>query len=373
MENKLLIAVAGSGKTTYLIKKALEIKEERVLITTYTEANAAEIKNKFVSLRGCVPENITIQTWFSFLLSQAVRPYQDLMNKDLFERKIGFFLTEKPSGYRFTNKYRQPVYWGERDFFKYYFTPDLKIYSDKIAQFIIKCNSSSKGRVFERISKIYPHIFIDEVQDLAGWELEIIKLLFTTSSEICLVGDPRQVTYLTHHPRKYVKYKFGKIDEFIKEECPKDSCNIDYETLKTTHRNNQEICDFASKVFPEYDESNPCECEDCRVNASGHKGIFLVKKNALKKYTELYKPTILKWSRSVYPEWNFGKSKGLTFDHVLIHPTSKIKEWLENNESELATTSKCKLYVAITRARYSVGFVMGNNDSLSVKNATLYV
>lgn len=373
MGNKLLIAAAGSGKTTYLINKALEIKNENVLITTYTEANAGEIKKKLITFRGLIPENITIQTWFSFLLSQAVKPYQDLMHKDLYEQKIGFFLTEKPSGYRFINRNNQPVYWGERDFFKYYFTPDLKIYSDKIASFIIRCNTISSGRVFERISKIYPHIFIDEVQDLAGWELEIIKLLFTTNSEICLVGDPRQVTYLTHHPRKYVKYKFGKIDQFIDEQCPSGSCDIDYKTLSTTHRNNQEICDFASRVFPEYDESSPCNCKNCRANASGHKGVFLVKKSVIEKYTNLYKPTILRWSKSEYPEWNFGKSKGLTFDHVLIYPTSSITQWLRDNNSELSLTSKCKLYVALTRARYSVGIIVKDNVLLPIKGATVYV
>lgn len=46
MSNKLIIAAAGSGKTTYLVKEALELKDSRVLITTYTEANEAEIRKK---------------------------------------------------------------------------------------------------------------------------------------------------------------------------------------------------------------------------------------------------------------------------------------------------------------------------------------
>lgn len=372
MNNNLFIAAAGSGKTTYLINKALEIKNENVLLTTYTEANADEIQKKIISLKGYIPKNVTIQTWFSFLLSQAVRPYQDLMNIDLFDQKIGFFLTEKPSGFRFVNKKRQPVYWGEKDFFKYYFTPDLKIYSDKIAQFIIKCNEKSKNRVFERISKIYPHIFIDEVQDLAGWELEILKVLFKTDSEICLVGDPKQVTYLTHHPRKYVKYKFGKIDEFINQEC-QGSCNIDCKTLNSTHRNNKEICDFVSKIFPEYEKSNPCTCKICRSNTSEHKGIFLVKQSDVPKYMKLYKPTVLRWNGAVYPEWNFGKSKGLTFDHVMIYPTSKMKDWLKNDTTDLTVTSRCKLYVASTRARYSIGFVVDSNDLFQVESTKLFV
>ena len=64
-KNKLMLAAAGSGKTTFLVEKSKKIKDENVLITTYTEANEAEIINKF---KGRIPRNITIQTWFSFLL-----------------------------------------------------------------------------------------------------------------------------------------------------------------------------------------------------------------------------------------------------------------------------------------------------------------
>ena len=45
--NKLIIAAAGAGKTTYLINEALRHDKE-VLITTYTEANENEIKKKFI-------------------------------------------------------------------------------------------------------------------------------------------------------------------------------------------------------------------------------------------------------------------------------------------------------------------------------------
>lgn len=44
--NKLTIAAAGSGKTTYLIKEALNSRDGRVIITTYTIANEAEIKKE---------------------------------------------------------------------------------------------------------------------------------------------------------------------------------------------------------------------------------------------------------------------------------------------------------------------------------------
>ena len=64
--SKLIIAAAGSGKTTYLVKEALKITSDRVLITTFTDANEHEIRTKFFKSNGSIPENVTVQTWFSF-------------------------------------------------------------------------------------------------------------------------------------------------------------------------------------------------------------------------------------------------------------------------------------------------------------------
>ena len=50
MSNKLIIAAAGSGKTTFLVKQALSIHDGRVLITTFTEANEQEINKKFIAV-----------------------------------------------------------------------------------------------------------------------------------------------------------------------------------------------------------------------------------------------------------------------------------------------------------------------------------
>jgi len=114
----------------------------------------------------------------------------------------------------------------------------------------LRCNQESHGAVVNRLCRIYTHIFIDEVQDLAGYDLELLKLLFDSSLFILLVGDPRQVTYLTHHERKYKKYNDCKIKDFIQSECKKKCCEVDEESLTITHRNNEEICNFSSKLYP---------------------------------------------------------------------------------------------------------------------------
>ncbi|MFW5719980.1 MAG: UvrD-helicase domain-containing protein [Candidatus Dojkabacteria bacterium] len=373
-DNRLIVAAAGSGKTTYLVQKALEIKDKNVLITTYTEANEDEIKKKIIELNRFIPDNITIKTWFSFLLEHGVRPYQCRVNADLFDKKIGFFLTSERSGKKYdpngkvilipnkkTGK-KHPIYWSKKDGTRYFFTSDYRIFSDKISEFVIDCNSKAEKRVISRISRIYPYIFIDEVQDLAGYDLDIIKLLLHSQSSLILMGDPRQITYLTHQPKKNTSRSQGNkknlnIQEYIEKHKLTNICPIDTESLKCSHRNNKSICDYSSLLFPEMEHSEPCNCSGCRKSNVYHEGIFLVKTADIESYCDDFNPIILKWKGAIMPAWNFGKSKGLTFDRVLIHPTHEIKSWIKNSSHNLKPSTRCKFYVAITRARYSVGIV----------------
>ena len=380
--NKLIISAAGSGKTTFLINRALAMpKEENVLITTYTEANEAEIRSKILKLKKCIPSNITIQTWFSFLINHGVRPFQGSMNDKLWDNTVkGMILVSEQSGLRFRAN-SGPVYWSEEDDFdKHYFTPTWKIYSDKISKFIVKCDNISNGDVISRISRIYSHIYIDEVQDLAGYDLELIKLLFKSKSDILLVGDPRQVTYLTHHSTKNKKYQDGKIKDYLLENCKsllaEDS--IDEDTLRNSHRNNKEICDYASKLFDRiYEKSEPCNCKTCQNKNIEHTGIFILKPIDVDVYLKKYKPVQLRWDRrkivnESYSAYNFGESKGQTHDRVLIYPTSNMADWIKDNSFDFKKTVngkkvnitgvREKLYVAITRARHSVAFVYDYSD-----------
>lgn len=368
--NRLIIAAAGSGKTTFLVNEALKTSST-VLITTYTQANEAEIRKKFIEINGCVPSNVTIQTWFSTLLQHGVRPYQG----GVFDEPIkGMILVNEPSALRFKTKSGKKVYFGESDNFKkHYFNNESKIYSDKISKFVIRCNEKNHGAVIERLSRIFSNIFIDEVQDLAGYDLEFLKLLLKSKSNILFVGDPRQVTYLTHNEKKYTKYKEGLIKEFIQNECPKNICYIDEETLNSSHRNNKYICEYSSKLHPDY-----ISCVSNQMITTDHDGIFLVRKKDVDHYLQKYNPVQLRdSSREIinmnYQSINFGESKGLTFDRVLIYPTKPFINWMNDNNSELAPMSRSKFYVALTRAKFSVGIVYDFNDGVHIDGVQKYV
>ena len=373
--NRLLIAAAGSGKTTFLVDEALKQKGGKILITTYTQANEEEIRKKIIEKNKVIPENITVQTWFSFLLKHGVRPFQGV----LFEKKIkGLILVNSQSGLKAyrnpcqeckqtklantnCNKCRNPIYFGEeKEFEQHYFTNGIKIYSDKLSKFVFRCNEKSNGNVIDRLSRIYSHIFIDEVQDLAGYDLELLKLFFNSSSTIQLVGDPRQGTYSTNSAPKNKKFKKANIINFFTDKI--DNLIKDDTSLMTNYRCNKAICDLSNKLFPNF-----------KATTSGnnitteHTGVFFIKKQDVENYLQKFKPVQLRDTRRTivndnYRVMNFGESKGISFDRILIYPTKPFLDWLKDNSVELAETSRSKFYVALTRARHSVAIINDNKN-----------
>ena len=209
---------------------------------------------------------------------------------------------------------------------------------------------------------MYANFFIDEVQDLAGYDLELLKLLFKTTSNVLLVGDPRQGTYSTNSSAKNKKFRKTAIVNFFED----DSLEIQKDTtsLTTNYRCNEAICNLSNKLFPDLPPTS-----SGNIEKTSHDGVFLVRKVDLEEYLKTYSPVQLRENvkTEVLPNYsvmNFGESKGLTFDRVLIYPTKPILQWLKDNSSKLAPTSRSKFYVALTRARYSVGILYDYSDNL---------
>lgn len=354
--NKLIIAAAGSGKTTFLVNEALKKKNGKILITTYTQANEEEIIRKFIKINKCIPDNVTIQTWFSFLLQHGARPYQGCkFDKDI----TGLVLINGISA--------KGV--AEKDTQKHYFTENQKVYSDKLSKFVVKCNEQSDGSVIDRLSRVYTDIFIDEVQDLSGYDLEFLKLLFQCKTNILLVGDPRQGTYSTNNSSKNKKFKKAKIVNFFED----DSLAIkkDDSSLTINYRSCSPICDLSNKLYPDLKKTT-----SGNTNTTGHDGAFFINTQDVENYLSEYRPIQLRWDyrttvNEKYRVLTFGLSKGLEFERVIIYPTPQFIAWIKNNNSELAPTSRSKFYVAITRASCSVGIVC--DEGLRIDGIEIFV
>jgi hypothetical protein len=374
--NKLVIAAAGSGKTTFLVRQALAIDKKRVLITTYTESNEEEIRRKFFDIYGSVPGNVHIQSWFSLLIEHGIKPFQG----KLFDWDVaGMLLVSQKSGFRGRNQHGHPMYWGEENFRRCYFDSRNRVYSDKLSRLVIRCNKASDGAVIDRLSRIYPYIFVDEVQDLAGHDLDILAALLQSSTNVVMVGDPRQVTYVTHLEPRLKKYRDGGIADFIRGELPrKVTCEIDETSLMTSHRNSSAICKLSSKLYPKFSATTACNCPDCRQPTPFDAGLFIVRRKDLPRYLDTRRPVQLRWSSTVkiaspnLPTFTFGRSKGLGFDRVLIYPTKEMLDWLNNAQSQLKAETRAKLYVGLTRASHAVAVVYDPADGEAIEGFTVF-
>lgn len=350
----LMIAGAGAGKTTFLVERALSLPGY-TLITTYTIRNSEEIKAKIRELNhGVVPGNIEVLPWDTFLIQHGAKPF----------RRSVRFSDDKTApiikGMLFVNCQADGApQWMKSDQYRYYMTSSGQIYSDKLANFVCQCDDASDGAVISRITGCYDRIYIDEVQDLAGYDLEVInRLLHQTRAEIVMTGDPRQFIFRTHWEKRNQPYNTGKINDYVSDKCGDTDCSIDYTTLNRSYRCRPELCSLSSLL---YDGFPPVESRT-GYKDSHHDGVFLVKEEDVEDYIEKIQPVQLRWSTTTkvkagVPVLNMGEAKGTTFDRVLIYPTADMLNWVSDHETNLSQEARAKFYVALTRARYSVGIV----------------
>jgi DNA helicase-2/ATP-dependent DNA helicase PcrA len=346
-ENRVTIACAGAGKTTRLVDDALDNPDRRIAMVTYTNNNAREIIKKFSHKNSGVPEHVDVMTWFRFLLRECARPYQGVKYSEKHIESL-FFVNQQSAKYV-----------KENDTRRHYFASDGLIYSDKISKFVVECQAKSCKAVTERLGQIYTDVFIDEFQDLAGWDLEVIKMLLHSGICIRLVGDPRQHIYSTNPSRKNKQYLGIKIVDLLEIWEKNGLCSIEY--MGTTHRCNGPICEFTNGLWPSMVTMAPLQ-----KYGTDHEGVFVIAEESVNEYIKRYNPQILRYDRRAETygrdALNFGIAKGLQFERVLIIPTEPIKKYLESGNLSHIERSKDKLHVAVTRALYSVTFVFDGHS-----------
>lgn len=349
-ENKIVIASAGSRKTTYIVESALAVpNNQSVLILAYTNNTLSQINKYIIDRVGFVPLNITIQSWHSFLFTECIKPYQNSsydkcrIEQIFYPPDIGKFKRSR----RFIKKSNTE---------KYFFVDSKNIIAEHLSEFSLICDKNSEGAVFNRLEIIYQNVFIDESQDLAGYDFHVVESFLESTIKTTLVGDCRQATYFTNNSSKNRKFKGSNIIDLFNQWESDGLCEI---TEKNEcYRSNQAICDFGDKLYPDLASTT-----SVGVGETSHDGIFFIEEKEVDQYIKDYNPIVLRDSVRTktcgIPALNFGAVKGLTFDRVLIFPNGPIKKYLNDGRQEsLALTTKAKFYVGITRAKYSVVIVV---------------
>jgi len=336
------MSAAGSGKTYDICKEALEEARsgKRVLITTYTNRGAESVRKEIRSQNeGVLHPHVVVKTWFTFMMSDMIKPYQRYLTGE-----IGGVIA-----YDFSQTYGVINY--GRTGTKEKYIKNKKVMSNEGSSLVCLLNKLSGGKVICRLESIYRAIFFDEIQDMAGDDITIIRLLMDSSIKVVCCGDNKQATFRTHNAKKNKKKTGKNIWEFFKD--LEDTGYVSVERNLSSRRFNQQICCFANRIFPIGDPINTIMTEETM-----HDGVFLISADDIDDYIKTYSPQLLRYDKNAntygYPAINYGACKGETFDRVMIVPNGPLMKFITKGT---ALGSPEKYYVAATRPKYSIAIV----------------
>jgi DNA helicase-2/ATP-dependent DNA helicase PcrA len=367
LANILCIAGAGSGKTQKIITESImEIERGgKVLVVTYTTSNQQELRRRFLEAYGKHSSQFVVKGLFSFYLEDMVRPFQQAV----FAQRIdGIFFNERNPHLKTGSTYMLP---GRKEQLEdksynsnHYLTQcKTKAHTGFLAKLAARIAKATKNTAAVRLSNIYSRVYFDEVQDLVGWDYEMLKVLNKAmKSPITCVGDFRQTVYETTFGHKMPQTAAEKIAAF-------KSMGFKEEALSLNWRSVQAICTIADDVHMGAYETTESAVDNVPPEFAQHLGTFIVKQSDVTDYIDAYDPMVLRWNvtsgTKILPAqarcYNFGSSKGLGFDRVLILPVDKQMHFVLDGLTPFpakAEMAQNKMYVAITRARYSLGFIM---------------
>lgn len=333
MDKKVIFAVAGSGKTTYIVNSLT--KDKRSLIVTYTNTNYENLSKKISEkYDGSCPENITLMTYFRFLYRFCYKPF---MADEIGAKGVVY----EPN----------PNQYAKQKNLDYYLSSSGYFYSNRLALFLEK--QGLVDEIKSRIEKYFDEFVIDEVQDIAGRDFNFLELLMGTRVNILFVGDFYQHTFDTSRDGKVNCSLFDDRTAYEARFTTKGILS-DSITLVKSWRCGKKICDFISTNLGIQISSKRDDNES---------DIYFITDNRKKKMI-LDNPDIVKLHLKECYKYgngrrNWGDTKGEDCyqDVCVVLNKETMKKYKSEKLSELAPSTRNKLYVAITRAHGNVYLV----------------
>lgn len=351
MPNVLTLAVAGGRKTQSLVNHCGALpSERRVALLTFTQMNQQEVKSRLAAQAGHAT-GVEVLGWYQFLLRHFAQPFLRFLFPG--ERVRGFEYEGRPGMYA-DGKSR-------------FMTSDSRIYGCELGKLSFKLMEATPA-LLRRLECIYDEILIDEVQDLASWDWEILKVLLKSNLQVRLVGDVRQAVLSTNpRSKKNNRFDYAKSLDWFREREAEGCLSISYSTV--SYRCRQEIATFSDSIFdvswgfPDTISKNEDTTE--------HDGVFLLRSEHVPEYFARYTPQCLRTSSASakhldLPFLNFKVVKGATFDRVLIAPTKNIENFIKNG-TRLEPMAAAVFYVAVTRARQSLAIIIDKPGKSELK------
>ncbi|WP_444938557.1 hypothetical protein [Microbulbifer sp. JMSA002] len=336
MDKRVVLAVAGSGKTSNIINRIEE--NTRALIVTYTENNYKNIKSRIIDKIGFIPSGVRVYTYFNFIYSFCLKP---LLGNRVKSKGINW---DTPPAFTLRLKRSDP---------RFYKDSHGRVYHNRIAKLLEQCKIM--GEVSERIEKYFNLVCIDEVQDFGGHDFNFICNLSPKIETLLLVGDFYQHTFDTSRDGNINSNIHKSLDNYTRK-LVASGYVIDTKMLSHSYRCSPTTCNFVS--------------EKTGITIQSHRdditSIQLVQSSKLAE--EIYHDdNIVKLffkDSKRYPgvTENWGATKGLDCYSdvcIVLNPTT-LQHYKKDKLDELASQTKNKFYVACTRAKKNIYFVPEN-------------
>jgi DNA helicase II / ATP-dependent DNA helicase PcrA len=329
MDKRVIFAVAGSGKTTLIIDCLNEV--DNSLILTFTNNNHNNLRLGIIRKFGYFPKNLFLFSYFTFLYSFCFKPFLQ------FKYRVKG-INYQPNWNRFAK--------GEER----YIDKNRRVFSNRLAKLLEE--NDLYEEINQRISKYFNNLYIDEVQDFAGHDFNLLKNMCRSKVNILMVGDFFQHTYDTsrdgnvnstlHEDFDKYKYRFQEI-----------GVDVDLKSLNKSYRCSPTVYKFISNeigipIRSHRDDETSIKFIDNKEDAER-----IMKSHVIVKlfYQEHYKYDC--FSR------NWGDSKGEDkYKSVCILLNKNTHLFFKNKELQsLPTITRNKLYVACTRVRNTLYFI----------------
>jgi hypothetical protein len=200
--------------------------------------------------------------------------------------------------------------------------------------------------VVARIGKYYDYLFIDEIQDFAGNDFNLLKEISKANLNQLYVGDFFQHTFDTSRDGN-INSGLHENFENYKKAFENMGLKLDLETLSKSYRCSSTVCKFISDNLKINIESHRADTTEIKLINDTEEALTIFNNPNIVKlfYREHYKFNC--FSRN----WGDSKGEDKYFDVCTVVNKTTMGHLEKSKLDQLAPTTKNKLYVALSRTR----------------------
>lgn len=352
MDKRVMLAVAGAGKT-YYICNIIDVNK-RNLILAFTNENIHNIQAELIKAYGCVPENTMVMTFDSFIYRCLICPFEPSIAE--YFSSLNFhstgITTIDPPPQRIPNPrggmMANPLY-QDKTKLGHYVSKRNQYYCATLSELVMQVKKGRESLIkkgAERLNLFFDHVLIDEFQDFREHDYDLIIALSKRLNRVLLVGDYYQhsVSAVNNSGKPFkVKSKSVSYMDFV-EGLKREGFDIDDVSLNKSRRCSNNVCRLVQSKLGIHIEST-CDNQGSVIWLSDPTTIL-----GDPNITKLVYSNASKYS---FQSINWSYSKGDTFDAVCVILTDSFEN-MENEDfsiREIASTTINKLYVAMTRSK----------------------